>query len=195
MTPAFWDTSALVPLCVQQQPTAAVREILEQYEIAVWWATSVEMRSAFERLLRMGQLTQAEHVAAGMRLEKLRRGWRELQPTEALRAQAETFLMSYPLKAAELYSLPPRGHGVRGMCNAARLSQETHSFLMPHDRWDSKLFCRRTRNNPRRLWVVMGGYGCVCGSSTCTLKVQRQEQRRCFASEERLTRHPRRVSR
>ncbi len=105
MTPAFWDTSALVPLCVQQQPTAAVRELLEQYEMAVWWATSVEMRSAFERLLRMGQLTQAEHVAAGMRLEKLRRGWRELQPTEALRAQAESFLMSYPLKAADALQL------------------------------------------------------------------------------------------
>ena len=90
---------------MQQQPTAAVRELLEQYEIAVWWATSVEMRSAFERLLRMGQLTQTEHVAAGTRLEKLRRGWRELQPTEALRAQGEAFLMSYPLKAADALQL------------------------------------------------------------------------------------------
>ena len=105
MTPAFWDTSALVPLCVQQQPSAAVRALLEQHEIAVWWATSVEMRSAFERLLRMGQLTPPEHVSAGIRLEKLRRGWRELQPTEALRAQAEAFLMSYPLKAADALQL------------------------------------------------------------------------------------------
>jgi hypothetical protein len=64
MTPAFWDTSALVPLCVQQHPSSAVRELLGQHEITVWWATSVEMRSAFERLLRMGQLTQSEHVAA-----------------------------------------------------------------------------------------------------------------------------------
>ena len=105
MTPAFWDTSALVPLYVQQQPSAAVRALLEQHEIAVWWATSVEMRSAFERLLRMGQLTQQEHAAAGMRLEKLRRGWRELQPSEALRAQAEAFLMSYSLKAADALQL------------------------------------------------------------------------------------------
>ncbi len=105
MTPAFWDTSALIPLCVKQQPTAALRELLEQHEIAVWWATSVEMRSAFERLLRMGQLTQAEHIAAGIRLEILRCGWRELQPTEALRAQAEIFLTSYPLKAADSLQL------------------------------------------------------------------------------------------
>lgn len=105
MTPAFWDTSALVPLCVQQQPSPAVRQLLEQHEIAVWWATPVEMRSAFERLLRMGQLTVPEHAGAGMRLEKLRRGWRELQPSEALRSQAETFLMSYPLKAADALQL------------------------------------------------------------------------------------------
>ena len=105
MTPAFWDTSALVPLCVQQHPSSAVKELLGQHEITVWWATSVEIRSAFERLMRTGQLTQSEHIAAGTRLEKLRRGWRELQPTETLRAQAEVFLMSYPLKAADALQL------------------------------------------------------------------------------------------
>ena len=105
MNPAFWDTSALVPLCVQQQPSPAVRQLLAQHEIAVWWATPVEMRSAFERLLRMGQLTAPEHAAAGVRLEKLRRGWRELQPIEALRAQAEIFLLSYSLRAADALQL------------------------------------------------------------------------------------------
>ena len=105
MTPAFWDTSALVPLCVQQQPSPTVRPLLEQHEIAVWWATPVEMRSAFERLLRMSQLTAPQHAAAGARLEKLRRGWRELQPSEALRAQAETLLTSYSLKAADALQL------------------------------------------------------------------------------------------
>jgi predicted nucleic acid-binding protein len=63
------------------------------------------MRSAFERLLRSNQLTVREHAAAGVRLEKLRRGWRELQPSEALRSQAETFLRSYPLKAADALQL------------------------------------------------------------------------------------------
>lgn len=105
MTAAFWDTSALVPLCVQQQPSPAVRQLLEQHEIAVWWATPVEMRSAFERLLRMGHLTVPEHVTAGVRLEKLRGGWRELQPSETLRCRAETFLISYPLKAADAFQL------------------------------------------------------------------------------------------
>ena len=52
MTPAFWDTSALVPLCVQQQPSTAVRALLEQYEIAVWWATSVETHASGARRCR-----------------------------------------------------------------------------------------------------------------------------------------------
>ncbi len=77
MIPAFWDTSALVPLCVQQKPSPAVRRLLRKYQIVAWWATSVEMRSAFERLLRMGELTAPEHAAAGLRLDRLRRGWRE----------------------------------------------------------------------------------------------------------------------
>ena len=114
MTPAFWDSSALVPLCVQQQPSAIVMALLEQYEIAVWWATPLEIRSAFERLLRMGKLTNSENAAAGKRLEMLRRSWRELQPTEALRAQAEAFLMSYPLKAADSLQLAAAWTGCMG---------------------------------------------------------------------------------
>jgi predicted nucleic acid-binding protein len=105
VTTAFWDTSALVPLCVQQQPSAAVQQLVQQYEISVWWGTAVEMRSAFERLLRMGQLTAAEYAAAASRLGMLRRSWRELQPSEALRSKAEAFLMQYPLKAADSLQL------------------------------------------------------------------------------------------
>jgi predicted nucleic acid-binding protein len=103
--PAFWDTSALVPLCVQQQPTDTVRRLFEQHSVVVWWATSVEMRSAFERLLRMGELTPAEHAASGLRLARLRRSWRELQPSESLRSHAETLLTQHTLKAADALQL------------------------------------------------------------------------------------------
>jgi predicted nucleic acid-binding protein len=102
---AFWDTSALVPLCIEQQPSANARQLLQQYEIVVWWATAVEMRSSFQRLLRMGELTVENHASAGARLEKMRRTWRELQPTELLRAQAETFLVTASLKAADALQL------------------------------------------------------------------------------------------
>jgi len=105
VTPAFWDSSALVPLCVHQQSSVAARRLLRQYSIVVWWSTSVEMRSAFERLLRMGQSTPAEHRGAITRMERLRRSWRELAPTEDLRAEAETLLGRFPLKGADALQL------------------------------------------------------------------------------------------
>jgi uncharacterized protein len=105
MEPGFWDSSALVPLCVQKQTSAAVRRLLRKHEMAVWWATPVEMRSAFARLLRMGQLMPSEYVSAGEGLEQLRRGWRELQPTDGLRAEAETLVDRFPLKAADALQL------------------------------------------------------------------------------------------
>ena len=105
MTPAFWDTSALIPLCVHQKPSPAVRQLIERHSITVWWATSIEMCSAFERLLRMGQLTIPQHAGATERLARLRHSWRELQPTEAVRFQAETFLKRYPLRAADALQL------------------------------------------------------------------------------------------
>ena len=105
MKPAFWDSSALVPLCVRQKPSPTVRRLLKQYQIVVWWATPIEMRSAFERLLRMGELNLPDHATAVRRLEKLRRSWREMQPSEPLRSQAEILLTNYSLKAADSLQL------------------------------------------------------------------------------------------
>jgi len=79
--------------------------LLKQYRIVVWWATSFEMCSAFERLFRTGELTAAGHAAARMRLDELRQVWREMQPSEPLRSQAEALLARFPLKAADALQL------------------------------------------------------------------------------------------
>ena len=105
MEPAFWDSSALVPLCLRRQAGAKLRRLVRQYDMVVWWSTPVEMRSAFARLHRMGQLTPAEHDAASAALLQLRASWREMQPTHQLRAQAETLLSRFPLSAADSLQL------------------------------------------------------------------------------------------
>ncbi|MBB6142532.1 putative nucleic acid-binding protein [Silvibacterium bohemicum] len=102
---AFWDSSSLVPLCVRQQPSKTVRELTLQYGLVVWWSTPAEMRAAFARLLRMGELTEIEHLGARQALDQLRLSWRELQPTEPLRAQAEALIDRFPLKAADALQL------------------------------------------------------------------------------------------
>ena len=102
---AFWDTSALVPLCVRQQATPLARQLVARHQMVVWWATPVEVRSAFSRLARMHELTAAEFMQAQARLERLRHGWREIQPSDPLRAHAESLLDRHQLRAGNSLQL------------------------------------------------------------------------------------------
>jgi predicted nucleic acid-binding protein len=102
---AFWDSSAVVRLCVARQLTPAVLRLGATYRIAVWWSTRIEVRSAFARLLRMGQLTFLEQAAAQVELDYLRRTWREMLPDEPIRQEAESLVDRFPLKAADAQQL------------------------------------------------------------------------------------------
>ena len=52
---AFWDSSAIVPLCCGQAGTAQGRRLLADFgRIVAWWGTPVEARSAFAGLVRDG---------------------------------------------------------------------------------------------------------------------------------------------
>lgn len=105
MEEAFWDSSALVPICVQQNATPLALALGAKYEMTVWWSAPVEMRAAFARLLRMGQLTQNGHVQALVTLDSLRATWWEVEPDEPLRLQAEGLVDRFPLKSADAQQL------------------------------------------------------------------------------------------
>ena len=54
----FWDTSAIVPLCCQQNLSQSVRKLWrETARVVVWWGTTVEVRSAISRLHREEVIT------------------------------------------------------------------------------------------------------------------------------------------
>ncbi len=98
---AFWDASAIVPLCCSQAATSRSRKLLRDGgRMVVWWGTPVEARSAFARLVRDGALTEAECARAVRLLTQLQPSWDEIQPSERVRAIAE--------------DLPDR-HGVRAL--------------------------------------------------------------------------------
>jgi len=105
MEPAFWDASALVRLCLRRQATPTVVVLGRQYSVVTWWATPVEIQSAFARLLRMGQLTSQERVGGQVRLEELRTDWREVEPREQLRQRAESLVDRFNLRAADALQL------------------------------------------------------------------------------------------
>ena len=105
MEDAFWDSSTLVRLCVQRQATPATLALSKQYQMAVWWSAPVEVRGAFARLVRMGQMSPNEHVQAQVRLDRMRSDWQEIYPSEPLREQAERLVDRFPLKAADAQQL------------------------------------------------------------------------------------------
>lgn len=104
-TTAFWDASALVPLCIQEAATDQVRLHLRRFAPVVWWASMVEVHSAISRLRRNGAIDTSERDGALTRLNILSQGWREILPDDALRNLAGALLDTYTLRAADSLQL------------------------------------------------------------------------------------------
>jgi len=105
MDSAFWDSSSLVRLCVRQSGSAEAEALNARYGMTVWWGSPVEIQSAIARLLRIGQITPNGRVQGQVALDRLRRGWKEIQPTHAVREKAETFTGRFPLTTGDALQL------------------------------------------------------------------------------------------
>ncbi|MFZ0761858.1 MAG: type II toxin-antitoxin system VapC family toxin [Candidatus Sulfotelmatobacter sp.] len=102
---AFWDASALVPLCAHQELTPRVVALYRSYGAVVWWATAVEIASALRRLVRMKQLTPDDWATSRGLASELAESWRVVQPSNALRARAAQLVDRYDLRAADALQL------------------------------------------------------------------------------------------
>jgi predicted nucleic acid-binding protein len=102
---AFWDTSALVLLCVRQGTTPRATALYENFEAVIWWATSVEIASVLARLVRMKQLNSSDWAKAGKIATALASDWSVIQPLEAVRAKATELVDRYDLRAADALQL------------------------------------------------------------------------------------------
>ena len=89
---AFWDASALVPLCKAEPLSQQVVTLYNAYQVSTWWATPVEMHSALARLKRLGQLDAAESAAANKTFEKIMQHWVVVSPSHTIQAQASSLL-------------------------------------------------------------------------------------------------------
>jgi predicted nucleic acid-binding protein len=104
-TLAFWDASALVPLCVKQSITPRAIALYKVHDAAVWWATPVEMASALARLLRMKQLSSGEWIKARKLADRLADSWFVIEPSNALREKATQLVERYDLRTADAFQL------------------------------------------------------------------------------------------
>ncbi len=103
---AFWDTSALVPLCCFQPQSAQARQVARTYNRqVVWWGTVVEAVSSLHRLTRDEVLNVKDSRQAFARLDYLRGRWNEVQPTQEVRDRAERLLRIHKLRAADALQL------------------------------------------------------------------------------------------
>ena len=102
----FWDSSAIIPLCLKEQMSETVKRLIKADEdIVVWWATRVECLSALSRRRREGVLANNSELKAKAILSALSEEWSEVQPSEPVRQRAERLLAIHPLRSADAFQL------------------------------------------------------------------------------------------
>ena len=102
----FWDSSAVVPLIVEEERSAACRALRRSDRTMVVWTLSrTEVVSALHRLAREGRLEKADLPAALRRLDRLANAWAEVEAVEPTRERAERALALHSLSAADALQL------------------------------------------------------------------------------------------
>ena len=103
---AFWDTSAIVPLCTHEPTSLYARQIMQTYpQPVVWWGTWAEARSAFARAARKNLLTVQQRTQAQKHLERLSQAWTEIVPNNNVRRLAVDLLDGYSLRTCDAFQL------------------------------------------------------------------------------------------
>ena len=102
----FWDTSAIVPLLVEEDRSRQTKHFYSQNpDMIVWWGTILECVSAIARLERENFLDSASADKAYSLLQSLKQNWHEIVPTEKVRETAKRLLKVHTLKTADALQL------------------------------------------------------------------------------------------
>ena len=101
----FWDSSAIIPLLVEEPTTGSMTAYYQaQPEMVAWWSSTLECASALARLEREGHLDTASATQAFVQLQSLHATWNEIQPLDIVRATAQRLVRVHPLRAANRFS-------------------------------------------------------------------------------------------
>lgn len=102
----FWDSSALVPLVVDEDATDRM-EIAYQEDTAVvvWCLTAAEIWSAVARKRRERRLTSPQTKIARNRLERLAGDWAEVVDLIGVRGRVHRLLDQHALRTGDALQL------------------------------------------------------------------------------------------
>jgi predicted nucleic acid-binding protein len=102
----FWDSSALLPLVIEETTSKACRALRRaDPAVAVWTLTRVELASALHRLVRDGTLGRLDLNAALRRMDLMIGRFTEVAAVDHVRERAERVLGMHPLRAADALQL------------------------------------------------------------------------------------------
>lgn len=102
----FWDTSAIVPLVIDEPASVTTRAWLEDdRRIAVWTLTPVEAVSAIRRLVRERALTERGAEDAEALVHEIARRLHLIVDVERVKQSAGRLLRTHPLRAADALQL------------------------------------------------------------------------------------------
>jgi predicted nucleic acid-binding protein len=142
----FWDSSAIIPLCIDEPRTKIIQDIVNKDgSMVVWWGSSIECFSAFARLRRDNILSVSEEEQIRQIILMLSTSWSEIEPSHEIRDIAARLLRVHPLRAADSLQLTaalvwagknPKGH--RFVCLDKRLrsaAMKEGFILLPTDEY------------------------------------------------------------
>ncbi|MDH4346533.1 MAG: type II toxin-antitoxin system VapC family toxin [Thermoleophilia bacterium] len=131
----FWDSSALVPLLVLEEASAAAESAtLEDAAITTWWGTTLECASAVGRRERDGSLSVEDAERARRKLAVVEAHWSEVVPSDRLRETARRLLRVHDLRAGDALQLA-----------AAVTASATHDAPLPFVTLDERLALAASR--------------------------------------------------
>ena len=102
----FWDSSALVPLLVEESSSAAIRALLgDDPAVVVWQLAGTEVTSALWRRRRADEIDEVVRLLAGACLAVLEGLWTSVEDTPLVDRRARRLLALHPLRAADALHL------------------------------------------------------------------------------------------
>ena len=102
----FWDSSALVPMLIDEPHSGALVDAFDANPTpAIWWATPLECHAAVVRAVREKRVSREEATEAAERLREARAQMRELAPMEPVRTRAMRLLSIHALRTADSLQL------------------------------------------------------------------------------------------
>ncbi|MEO8649622.1 MAG: type II toxin-antitoxin system VapC family toxin [Acidobacteriota bacterium] len=103
---AFWDTSAVLPLCCRQTSSPEARRANRRFRSSVvWWGTRVEIHSGVARLRRLTELNDRGVLGAIRKWDVFEREAAVIRPVEHVLDVAATLPGRFGLRSQDAFQL------------------------------------------------------------------------------------------